>query len=336
MIKAVFMADRGAETLEKVYRPESRKMLSGKIVFLEPLTNTEELDKRRNELNEVSFIFSTWGMPVLSEGQIEKYFPALKAVFYAAGSVQGFAVPFLSRGIRIFSAADANAVPVIEFTMAQILLANKGFFGSSFWYSAGEYDEARRYFGAFPGNFDTRAGIIGAGKIGRGVITKLKEHCLDVSVFDPFLDAGSAAALEVKKCETLEDLFSSCFVISNHLANNKQTEKMIQYKHFSLMDDHGVFINTGRGQQIIEEDLVRAFAEKPGRTALLDVTWPEPVEKGHPFFTMKNIILTPHIAGSSGKEVARMGDYMAGEFERFLDGRPLKYEVTASMLATMA
>jgi phosphoglycerate dehydrogenase-like enzyme len=203
-------------------------------------------------------------------------------------------------------------------------------------YSAGEHGEARRHSGAFPGSFDTKVGIIGAGKIGRGVIAGLKEHRLDVSVFDPFLDAGSAAALGVKKRETLEDLFSSCFVISNHLANNTRTEKMLQYKHFSLMDDHGVFINTGRGQQIIEEDLVRAFTEKPDRTALLDVTWPEPVKKGHPFFFMKNIILSPHIAGSGGREAARMGDYMASEFERFLEGRPLKYEVTAPMLATMA
>jgi phosphoglycerate dehydrogenase-like enzyme len=335
-MKALYMADRGAETLEKVYSPGARNILSGKAVFLEPLTNMEELEKRRDELKEVSFVFSTWGMPALDEGQIENYFPALKAVFYAAGSVQGFALPFLSRGIRIFSAADANAVPVIEFAAAQIILANKGFFGSSRLYGAGEHGEARRHFGAFPGNFDTRAGIIGAGKIGRGVIAKLKEYRLGLSVFDPFLDAKSAAALGVGKCETLEELFSSCFVISNHLANNKQTEKILQYKHFSLMDDHGVFINTGRGQQVIEEDLVRAFTEKPDRTALLDVTWPEPVEKGHPFFAMKNIILSPHIAGSAGREVARMGDYMADEFERFLEGRPLRYEVTASMLATMA
>jgi phosphoglycerate dehydrogenase-like enzyme len=335
-MKAIFITSENDKTLERVYSPGARKILSEKAGFLEPLTDMDDLEKRRNELREVSFIFSTWGMPALSEGQIGEYFPALKAVFYAAGSVQNFAVPFLSRGIRIFSAADANAVPVIEFTVAQIILANKGFFGSSRLYGAGDHSGARRYFDAFPGNFDTRVGIIGAGKIGRGVISRLKEYRLDLSVFDPFLDAGSAAALGVEKCETLEELFSACFVISNHLANNKQTEKMVGYRHFSLMDDHGVFINTGRGQQIIEEDLVRALTEKPGRTALLDVTWPEPVEKGHSFFNMKNIILSPHIAGSSGREVARMGDYMAGEFERFLEGRPLRYEVTAPMLVTMA
>jgi phosphoglycerate dehydrogenase-like enzyme len=335
-MKAIFVVFGNDEILGRVYSPEAKKILSEKADLLRPLTKLDELSQRRSELKEVQFIFSTWGMPALSEAQIAEFFPSLKAVIYAAGSVQGFAAPFLSRGIRIFSAADANAVPVIEYTAAQIILANKGFFGSSRLYSAGDYAGARRHFQAFSGNFDTKVGIIGAGKIGRGVIAKLKDYRLTISVFDPFLDASAAESLGVKKCETLEELFSSCFVISNHLANNKQTEKMLQYRHFSLMDDYGVFINTGRGQQLVEEDLVRALTEKPGRTALLDVTWPEPVETGHPFFEMNNVILTPHIAGSSGKEVARMGDYMAEEFERYLAGQPLKYEVTASMLATMA
>lgn len=75
-------------------------------------------------------LFSTWGMPALAEEEIARFFPKLKAVFYAAGTVQGFARPFLNRGIRIFSAWGANAVPVAEFTVSQILLANKGFFGA--------------------------------------------------------------------------------------------------------------------------------------------------------------------------------------------------------------
>jgi phosphoglycerate dehydrogenase-like enzyme len=144
-MKAMYMAEGGVETLEKVYGPGARNILSGKADLLEPLTGMEELEKRRDELKEVSFDFSTWSMPALDEGRIEKYFPALKAVFYAAGSVQDFAVPFLSRRIRIFSAADANVVPVVEFTTAQIILANKGFFGSSRLYGAGEHGEAHRY-----------------------------------------------------------------------------------------------------------------------------------------------------------------------------------------------
>jgi phosphoglycerate dehydrogenase-like enzyme len=335
-MKGLFMGLRIDTLLDRVYSPQAISRISRRVELLSPLGDPAGLEERRGELGEVSFIFSTWGMPALDEGQIAACFPGLKALFYAAGSVQAFALPFLSRGIRVFSAAEANAVPVIEYTEAQILLANKGFFGASRLYNAGRHAEAKEYFRAFPGNFDTPVGIIGAGKIGRGLIAKLKDYRLEISLFDPFLDASAAASLGARKCETLEELFSSCFVISNHLANKQETRGMLQYKHFSLMDDHGVFINTGRGRQVVEADLVRAFSEKPGRTALLDVTYPEPVEKGHPFFTMDNVILSPHIAGSSGREMIRMGDYMAEEFERFLDGDPLRYEVTVPMLATLA
>ena len=73
----------------------------------------------------------------MTEDQIAEYFPNLKAVFYGAGSVQGFARPFLKSGVKVFSAWAANAVPVAEYTLSQILLANKGFFQTSTLYSHG-------------------------------------------------------------------------------------------------------------------------------------------------------------------------------------------------------
>ena len=74
---------------------------------------------------DTEYIFSTWGMPSFTEEEIKTYLPALKAVFYGAGSVQGFARPFLHSGVKVFSAWAANAVPVAEYTVAQIILAGK-------------------------------------------------------------------------------------------------------------------------------------------------------------------------------------------------------------------
>ena len=97
-----------------------------------------------------------------------------------------------------------------------------------------------------------------------------------------------------------------------------------------------MFINTGRGAQVVEEDLVRALREEPDRTALLDVTWPEPPEADSPLWTMPNVILSPHIAGSMNNEIARMGAYMQREYEAFSEGRPCSWEVTLKRLETMA
>ena len=97
-----------------------------------------------------------------------------------------------------------------------------------------------------------------------------------------------------------------------------------------------MFINTGRGAQVVEQDLIRALKEKPDRCAILDVTMPEPPEENSPLYTMDNVFLTPHIAGSSGNEVARMGKTMLEQFRKFISGQPCEYEVTLEMLKTMA
>jgi phosphoglycerate dehydrogenase-like enzyme len=87
---------------------------------------------------------------------------------------------------------------------------------------------------------------------------------------------------------------------------------------------------------VVEDDLVRILTERKDLTALLDVTYPEPPVEGHAFYMLENCILTPHIAGSAGDEVRRMGKYMLDEFAAYVSGESCKYEVTEKMLETMA
>ena len=284
---------------------------------------------------ETEFLFSTWGMPPFTEEEIARTFPKLKAVFFAAGSVQHFARAFLHRGVRVFSAWGANAVPVAELTVAQIVLGNKGYFVSTRLHKREGHNPAHAAFSRCVGNFDETVGIIGAGMIGRLVIEMLKSYRLHCVVFDPFLSDEKAAELGVEKV-SLEELFSRSRVVSNHLANNAQTQGMLNYALFSRMRENAVFINTGRGAQVVEGDLVRILRERPDVTALLDVTNPEPPLPGHPFYELENCLITPHIAGSAGNEVRRMGEYMLAEYKKFVAGEPCLYEVTEDMLKTMA
>ena len=285
-----------------------------------------------SRFRETEVIFSTWGMPVFTEAEIQASLPSLKAVFYGAGTVQQFARPFLNCGVRVFSAWAANAVPVAEYTVAQILLANKGFFATM-----GYRDRAaaKKEIAHFPGNYGVKVGIIGAGMIGRLVIGKLKEYCLEVLVFDPFLPEDKAKALGVTKV-SLETLFAQCQVVSNHLANNEQTKGMLKGVHFASMLPYATFLNTGRGAQVVEQELVQVLRDRPDLTAILDVTFPEPPVEGSPLYTLPNCILTPHIAGSLGNEVRRMGAYRMAEYENFSQNKPCQYEVTPEMLKTMA
>ncbi len=283
----------------------------------------------------VENVFSTWGMPGLTEQQIDQVLPDLKAVYYGAGSVQGFARPFLSKGIRVFSAWQANAVPVAEMTVAQILLANKGYFAAMLQNSVGKREQGLKLAENYPGNYGCKVGIIAAGQIGKMVIRTLAARKLQVLVYDPFLNADQIAALGGVKAD-LETIFRECQTVSNHLPNLPTTQKMLTYDHFKLMQPYATFINTGRAAQVEEQGFLRALQEVPTRFALLDVTDPEPLPEDSVYYSLPNVLLTPHIAGSMQDEVHRMAEYMIEEYKRVADGEKPLYEVSMKMLETMA
>lgn len=287
------------------------------------------------KFRDVTEIFSTWGMPRFTEEEIARCFPNLKCVYYGAGSVQGFAFEFLQSGVRVFSAWAANAVPVAEFTVAEIVLCMKGFFHTVRQYSAGDLAGSGANRGRSIGNYDYKVGILGAGMVGREVIRLLKNYECEILVFDPFLPDEKAAALGVKKA-SLDEIFASCEVVSNHLANNARTRGMLRGAHFEKMMQNCFFINTGRGAQIVESEMTDVLAARPDLTVFLDVTDPEPPVAGSPLYSLPNVVMTPHIAGSLGREVKRMGVYMTEESERVAAGEPAKWEVSLEMLKTMA
>ena len=329
-MKSIFLCNKKSN-IDKVYADSFEKLSDiGRTVY-----TLDDVIASPEKFADVEYIFSTWGMPSMCEEDIKNCFPSLKCVFYAAGSVQAFARPFLACGVKVFSAWAANAVPVVEYTLAQIILANKGFFAHSREMKKGNREAGKVLKNGYPGNYGENVGIIGVGMIGSQVAERLKAYKLNVLAFDPFLSEEKAEKLGIKKT-SLEKLFSTCRVVSNHMANNEQTKGMLDYKYFSKMLPYSTFINTGRGAQVVEDDLVRILEERPDVTAILDVTYPEPPHEGHAFYTLPNCFLTPHIAGSLMNETHRMAEYIIDEYNRFKNGDPCLYEVSEKMLETMA
>lgn len=331
--EAIFLCDN-PETIARVYDTETRVTL-GQCFDLRDGILTGDALAAQAPLSGVQAVFSTWGMPALDVEQIRAQLPDLRWVFYGAGSVQYFARPFLAAGMRVFSAWGANAVPVAEYAVAQILMANKGFFQGLRRQQTGGRQAFTEYHHCFPGNYSIRIGVLGAGMIGKMVVSELRRHALEVLVYDPFVGDEWLKQAGARRA-SLEDIFSTCQTITNHIANLPSTVGMLDYASFSRMLPNATFVNTGRGAQVVEDDLIRALRECPDRTAVLDVTWPEPPDEGSPLLTMENVILTPHIAGSTSNEVARMGAYMLEEAQRVLAGESAKWEVTEKMLETMA
>ena len=334
-MKAIFLANYKGN-IDYVYAEENINRVASLCDIEKDKVYTEsEILADPAPFKDVEYIFSTWSMPGGGEIKLVDYLPNLKAVFYAAGSVRYFANEYFEKNVKIFSAYAANAIPVAEFTVGQILLANKGYFQSSVLAKSGDYKTAGEISHARVGNYGANIGIIGAGMIGRKVIELLKPYKLNILVYDVFMTEEQAEALGVKKC-SLEEIFSTCHIVSNHLANVPATVGILKKEHFASMMPYATFINTGRGAQVDEDGMIEVLEERKDICALLDVTISEPPAEGSKFFTLENVFLSPHIAGSQGWEVRRMAELVIDEFENYLNGRPTPYEITPEKLAKMA
>lgn len=332
MREAAFFCDH-VSNVNRVYS-KGRKQYVAELTDLYPtVISQHNFWEHVDELTNLEVIFSTWGMPQLTDEHLDRL-PNLEAVFYGAGSVQGFARPLLKRNIIVVSSWAANAIPVAEFTLAQILLSTKGYFRNTQDCRSPETRLSGKSF-VGKGNFGETIAIIGAGMIGRKVIEFLRSFELKVVVHDPYLSDEDAHVLGVRKV-SLEEAFQLAYVVSNHVPDLPSTRKMLTRGLFERMRQDATFINTGRGATVDEDGLITVFRERKDLTALLDVTFPEPPLADSELYRLPNIHLTSHIAGSLGDEVVRMADYCIEEFKNWQAGKPLRYTVSLKMLETMA
>ncbi|MDD5263141.1 MAG: hydroxyacid dehydrogenase [Methylacidiphilales bacterium] len=318
--------------LDLAYPGDLRTRLSRSIKLVEPELDLENWLEHPDITEQIEILFATWNMAVMDEKFLAR-FPKLRAVFYAAGSVKGWATEeAFDRGIRISSAWAANAIPVAEYTLAVILLSLK-----RFWHHANDcrMRHVWRHQSDVPGVYSSVIGLISLGAVARTVAWKLADHEVEVIAYDPFVSPAQAKKLGVKLLP-LEEVFRRADVISLHTPWLPETENLVNERLLRLMKPASTLINTARGAVICEPDLCRVLAERSDITAILDVTQREPLRPDSPLWTLENVILTPHIAGSMGNEITRMGHWMAGEGLRYTKGKPLQHEVTRPMLGRMA
>lgn len=322
---AVLMAKDSA-MIDYVYSSAAIEWLLANTNIHPETVTVDNLDSELPKLSQTEVIFSTWGIPRLNEQQIAAM-PKLKAVFYAAGSVRAFAEPFLKREIMICSAVEANAIPVAEFCLGQILLSLKGYFINNRVAKSGQWSDAIKVVG--PGVYGETVALLGVGSISRHLLKLLKNFNIRVIAVSNYLQSRpeEAALLGIERLVTMDEAFRSALVVSNHLPDKPDNRGIITKQHFAAMRPGATFINTGRGAQVDESGMVEVLRERDDLSALLDVTFPEPPSPDSPLYSLDNIQLSTHIAGSMNDEVHRMADYMLDEFRRWRDGKALHYQV---------
>lgn len=163
-------------------------------------------------------------------------------------------------------------------------------------------------------------GIIGMGRIGRRVIQLLAPLDMQVIVYDPFV-SKRVFPKGVKQVNHLKELMKMSDIISIHCPLNRDTEALLGKEELSSMKPSAYLINTARGGIIDEMALVELLQNGVIAGAALDTFTQEPISPDNPLLKMENVILTPHVAGTTEESFFRMGNTAIELAFKVLEGK---------------
>jgi len=315
---------------EQMFAPQDLARLRAAANVVGP-AETGALEHVAPLLKDAIVAISGWGSAAFDDALLAQC-PRLRLVAHSAGSVKAIVTEALyDRGVKVTTAAAANAAPVAETTVAMMVVMLKRI---PWLFESGGNRAALQKIGPVRELRDISVGLISASRVGREVIRLLKGYPrLRVLVYDPYLSADAALDLGVELA-TLEQV-CRCEVLSVHGPSIPETRHMLNAKTLALLPDHAVLINTSRGSLIDEAALVDEVRRRP-LYVYLDVTDPEPPRPDSPLLNERNILLTPHITGAMSQARRDMGRMAIDETLRFLRGEALEHEVTRAMLPTQA
>lgn len=317
-----------------VYGPEACARVTARAEPVEDpdapggVWSTERLAADPDALGDVEVLFTGWGGPVLDSAALARM-PRLALVLYGAGSVRRIATPeFWAAGIPIVTAAHANALPVAEFTVAQIVYALKDGWRHVL---AARSARAPVRVGRAPGAYGATVGVLSLGATGRLVCERLRDYDVRVIAHDPYTAPPPGV-----EAVGMDELFATADVVTVHTPLTAETRGLVGRRLLASMKPGATLVNTARGAVLDEPALLDVLAERPDLFAVLDVTDPEPPLPGSPLFTLPNVVVTPHLAGSQALERRRLGDLVVGEFERWTLGEPLRWALDRRTYERMA
>ena len=171
----------------------------------------------------------------------------------------------------------------------------------------------------------TTLGIVGYGEIGKASAVLAKALGMRVLALRrrPELSSGDPNVDAMYSNAQIGEMLAQCDYICAAAPNAKDAIGMIGAAEFAVMKPNAVIINVGRGPVIVESELVKALTEKRIRGAALDVFDKEPLPEGHSFYSLDNVLLSPHCADRVTGWLEIAMEIFLANFELFENGRPL-------------
>ena len=324
---------------EKVFRPELWQQFSDEFDVTdhkggEALTAQE----MAAQIAGHDALVTGWGVPALTEDVFANG-DALKIVAHSAGSIKGlvkedlFEKHIVGRGIALFSSNAMIAYNVAECTVGMLIMAARHFVPHAMYY----WDHGKRS-ADIPKNgqyiLGGTIGLVSASAVGREVIRLLQPFNCKIVVFDPYLPDAAAGELGVEKVE-LNELFERSDHVSLHAPVTPETEKMVGAEQLKRLRDGAALVNTSRGWVVDHEALLEEC--RTGRIQVcLDVTTPEPLPEDSPFRELRNVMVTPHLAGAGHYGYFKIAEATVQAVREAVAGGPVQGAVTQARYAILA
>ena len=209
-----------------------------------------------------------------------------------------------NKKIPLTIAAHSNMISVSEQAMFFLLALNKNIF---------YYDDFTRK-GDWTNRWDVKAWdlagknimVIGFGRIGSNFVKRALVFDMNVYVYDPYVDHEKIKKSGAIPIQNFKNNLSKMDAITIHCPKNEETTNLFTKKEFQTMKKNAFIINCARGGILNEDDLYEALLNEKIAGAGLDVFDVEPTPSSNPLFKLKNVILSPHIAGVTVESTVRM------------------------------
>lgn len=187
-------------------------------------------------------------------------------------------------------------------------------------------------YGGGPGMYGKTFGQIGFGMIGKEVAKRAHALDMNVLVYDPYVSQEQMDYLGAKKVD-LDTVMKESDFISVNCNVVPETVGLVSREKIALMKPTAYFVNTARAKVLDYDALYDALAEKKIAGAGLDVYPVEPIPAGNKFLSLRNVVLTPHLAGSARDIVGHQTNIVLADVKRILDGGKPRFICNPEVLA---
>ncbi len=304
----------------------------GEIMWLD--TATETIDDIKAKIRDCDTYITCWGSPALAP-EILECAPKLKLLTHLGSTVAPIVCDEVyKRGIKVISGFDYYSKSTAEGTVAYMLsaLRNIPFYtdrlkNKKIWHESDDYTDGLIY---------KTVGLVGFGGVGKYVAKMLKPFDVNIKVYDiSEISKEDKQRYGITQCN-IEEIFTTCDIISLHLPYNDITYHIIDDALLSKIKKGALLVNTARGAVVDEAAMIRHL-ENGDFNAALDVYEKEPLDINSPMLSLDNVLLLPHQGGPTVNLRAVITRKLIEESANFIDKNiPLKNEISADKAQNMS